>query len=286
MNIKAMLMDSTPIEGLSEFVVKELEKEDAGVEVLLGEVSEPGNNEDVDSVIEDAKIQDGILVDNIDNFEKNFLDFSNPDAIYFVVAMKRFKDGNKDVRNRYVDYAGKWFINSKAKWDACVPEFKTVSDKENARIYAYPNARSAAQISYFGGILKKKGERNPYSKAAGRSYDLPERPITHMDVDSTDPVIIDRVRKVLKEEGIVPVLEYRSTSGGIHFIMPDKRVLDVDWSTKDVGTKKDITTGRYDPYSVAAPEVDKPLILYYDGSKSTADYSQYSAKRQKRGIQV
>lgn len=280
MNIRAMLMDSGSIEGISEFAVRELEKEDAPVEVLLG------GSLPVGIVVEDSKIQDGILVDNIDNFEKKFLDFSNPDSIYFVVAMKRFKDGNTDVRNRYVEYSEKWFINSKAKWDACVPEFKAVSDKENARIYAYPNARSAAQISYFGSILKKKGERNPYSKAAGRSYDLPERPITHLDVDSTDPVIIDRVRAVLEDAGIIPVLEYTSTSGGIHFILPDKRVLDIDWSTKNVGTKKDIKTGRYDPYSVAAPETDKPMILYYDGSKSTADYGQYAAKRQKRGIQV
>lgn len=283
MNIKAMLFDSSPLEGISEFVVSALEEEDASVELIIG-ASE--GSEESEVLIEDSKIQDGILVDNIDNFKNNFLDFSNPDALYFVVAMKRFKDGNTDVRNRYVEYTDKWFINSNAKWDQCVPEFKKVSKRDNARIYAYPNARSAAQISLFGGMLKKRGERNPFSKAAGRSYDLPERPITHLDVDSTDPVIVERVRKVLKEANIVPVLEYTSTSGGVHFILPDKRVFDIDWSTKDVGTKKDVSTGRYDPYSVAAPEMDKPMLLYYDGVNSTANYTQYAQKRQKRGIDV
>lgn len=284
MNIKLMLRDSEVDEGLSDFVVERLEKEDAPVEVVIGQ-DISGDDIDGGFVVSDSRIQDGILVDNIENFEKLFLDFSNPDAVYFVVAMKRFKDGNTDVRNRYVSYVGKWFINSKEKWDACVPEFKEVSKRENARIYAFPNARSAAQISYYGSLLKKRGESHPYSKAAGRSYDLPERPITHLDVDTTDPIIIDRVRRVLEDEHIEPLLEYRSPSGGIHFIFPDKRVLDIDWSTKDVGTKRDIYTGRYDPYSVAAPEIDKPMLLYYDGAQSTASYDQYTLKRQKRGIQ-
>lgn len=114
MNIKAMLFDSSPLEGISEFVVSALEEEDASVELIIG-ASE--GSEESEVLIEDSKIQDGILVDNIDNFKNNFLDFSNPDAIYFVVAMKRFKDGNTDVRNRYVEYTDKWFINSNAKWD-------------------------------------------------------------------------------------------------------------------------------------------------------------------------
>lgn len=275
MNIKKLLDDrlSQVPEELVEDVIDKLESEDSDVVV-------PVYTDD------DLRLSDGHLVDNIDAFASKFLDFTNPDAVYFVVAMRRFKDGNTDVRNRYVEYPEKWFINSQAKWDASVQSFYDVSHKYNARIYAYPNARSAAQISFHGARLKAQGVRNPYSRAAGRSFDLPERPITHMDIDSTDPVILARVREVLDEEGLQPIFEYVSPSGGFHFIFGDKRVFQVDWSTKGVGTIRDIRTGRYDPYSVVAPELDKPLLLYYDGGQSTADYIQYSQKRAKRGIDV
>ena len=236
------------------------------------------------SDVADSRLSDAVDVNNIDAFAQKFLDFSNPDAVYFVVAMKRFKDGNTDVKNRYVEYSDKWFINSQAKWDASVPQFVKVSQDNNARIYAYPNARSASQIAFYGGQMKANGVRNPYSRAAGRSYDLPERPITHLDVDSTDPKVLQRVRDVLKREGLVPVLEYTSTSGDKHFIFGDKSVFKIDWSAEGVGTVKDIRTGKYDPYSVVAPELGKPMLLYYEGSGSTANYSQYNAKRQKRGI--
>lgn len=228
-------------------------------------------NEMIDE--ERTENQDGTV--EVDNFQtvSEFMKFEKPgDTIYFVKIIKRDKD-NPGQKSQFdaCQYLKEFYFKSNQEFMDAENEIKTLCKSLNARAYIYMNPRSKAVIDKYTKIEMQKIQRNAYTRAkygghemalaAGRSLDLPERPICFVDVDSDDQKDINAAMKIIQDAGIKPIFAYRSLNNGIHIILPNKedaKKLDFTPITGDLSG-----LGRRAKMNAkVGVEIDKAVLLY------------------------
>ena len=225
-------------------------------------------------LVEDrTEMGDGsVEIDNFDNCA-DIMNYTHPgDTIYFVQIIKRDKD-NPGTKSQFngCTYLKEFYFKSNDEFRAAENEIKTLCKSLNARAYIYLNARSKAVIDKYTQVELNKARHNRYNQtkygghemalAAGRSLDLPERPLCFLDIDSDDFNIIKKVQEMLRQAGITPLFAYRSLNNGLHIVLPDK----------DAAKKLDLSivngkgydrTQRMKMNAVVGLEIDKPCLLY------------------------
>ena len=223
---------------------------------------------------EDRIVSDDGTVE-IDNFDNcaSVMKYEHPgDTIYFVQIVKRDKD-NPGVKSQFnaCSYLKEFYFKSEQEFRAAETEIKTLCKSLNARAYIYMNPRSKQVIDKFtqremDKIKRHRSLRQQYGGhemaiAAGRSLDLPERPLCFIDIDTEDFNVIRKVQEMLKDAGITPLFAYRSLNNGLHIILPDKeQAKKLDLSI--INGKGWDATKRMAMNAQVSLEIDKPTLLY------------------------
>lgn len=201
--------------------------------------------------------QDRRIVDNFDLVSK-YMDFSNPDDVYFVQIIKRWKD-NKDkpeadawksagkLKGSYhsgAEYLDYYLIHSASELDSLKSEIIKACTYNNARAYVSINSRSQTQVNNYMVKFKARHGNNPndprVKNAEAILYGMPrtgpawrnERLRVLLDIDTTrDSTVNIGGKKVnvwnetknrLKKLGVKVVAEYETPSGGLHLILNNK----------------------------------------------------------------
>lgn len=204
----------------------------------------------------------------VDNFDlvSNLMNFKSDDDFYFLEIIKRKKDNPNDAF-RYRQFITYYWIKSTAHLQSLKQEIIDICLKNNARAYIYMNPRSAQVVNDYAKVLVKRfAQRGKgYGKyrgheiefASGQHKDWDSRPISFLDIDSTDTTIFKKVHEILDEHGITPLAEYKTPNGGLHILLPDKRARYIDWSMFD--------NGEYlGQYATVHCNIDSPSILFSD----------------------
>lgn len=223
---------------------------------------------------EDRTVSDDGTVE-IDNFDNcaGLMKFEHPgDTIYFVKIVKRDKD-NPGIKSPYdaCQYIKEFYFKTESEFRAAESEIKQLCKSLNARAYIYMNPRSKQTIDKYTQIEIQKIKRHKsltrqyggheMAVAAGRSLDLPERPLCFIDIDTDDFNVIRKVQEMLKDAGITPLFAYRSLNNGLHIVLPNKddaKKLDLSI----INGKGWDATKKMAMNAKVSLEIDKPTLLY------------------------
>ena len=273
------------------------------------------NKQDTGQTIEGAAITESELMEDnvvyqdkkvVDNFEtlKGYMQFNNPDDVYFVQIIKRWKD-NKDKPNAAqwkaqgkakgsyhagAEYLNYWLIHSNAELDAIRDEVIKACSYNNARAYITINSRSQNQVNNYIGQFKSRfaDPNDPRVKnAEAILYGMPktgpawrnERLRVLLDIDTVRESVVtlpngkkvnvwDETRRRLNSLNIKIACEYETPSGGLHLIINNKNnrnLKDFYRGLKDFDGGKDL-----DKLATVHPSEDIKMVLY-----SNVDTSGY-----------
>lgn len=203
------------------------------------------------------------IVDNF-NLVVKLLNFKSDDDFYFVEIIKRKKDNPNDAF-RYRQFISYYWITSREQLLSLKDEIINTCVNNNARAYIYMNPRSAQVVKDYAKVLVKRfAQRGKgYGKyrgheiefASGQHKDWDSRPISFLDIDSTDTKIFDKVHQILAAYDITPMAEYKTPNGGLHILLPDKKARYLDWSMFDDGKQ-------LGQYATVHFNIDSPTLLY------------------------
>ncbi len=218
------------------------------------------------SILFEDKIQtNDYTVDNFD-LVASLMNFNSDDDFYFVEVIKRKKDNPNDAF-RYRQFITYYWIKSIDELQSKKQEIMDICLQNNARAYIYMNPRSAKVVNdYAKKLMVKFAQKGKgYGKyrgheiefASGQHKDWDSRPISFLDIDSTDKNIFDQVHKILDAYGITPMAEYTTPNGGLHILLPDKKARYLDWSMFDGGKQ-------LGQYSTVHFNIDSPTLLFSD----------------------
>ena len=175
-----------------------------------------------------------ILVDNFDMVYK-LLEFNpNGDDFYFVQIIKRYKDNPNDDKRQGNYRNGAWYLNS---WrihsvdelKQLRPQIINICNQNNARAYITINPRSTQETDNYINYLKRKlgpNAQNIEDRVAGapKHGDNWKNSRLRFFYDGDTKIGRDQAeaKDILKMCGFTPIGEYKTPSGGIHILMPDK----------------------------------------------------------------
>ena len=251
---------------------------------------------------ENVCYQDKRVVDNF-NLVDNYMEFNNPDDVYFVQIIKRWKD-NKDkpgaedwkaqgkAQGTYhsgAEYLSYYLIHSQAELDALKPDIIKACTYNNARAYISINSRSQNQVNQYIGKFKSRFAPNDprYMHAEAILYGMAktgpawrnERLKVLLDIDTTrdattkmpDGTVVNiwnETRKRLNNYGIKIAAEYETPSGGLHLILNNKNNRNLKPFYAGL---KDFDGGRnLDRLATVHPSEDIKMVLY--SNVDTAGY--------------
>lgn len=233
----------------------------------------------------------------VDNFEllKNYMEFNNPDDVYFVQIIKRWKD-NKDkpdaeqwrskgkLQGTYHsggEFLNYWLIHSNTDLDNIRSQIIKICTYNNARAYISINSRSQNQVNAYIGKFKsrflsndpryKNAEAILYGQAKTGPNWKNERFKVLLDIDTTRDSkakmpngksvnIWDEVKHRLNTYNIKVAAEYETPSGGLHLILNNKNNRNLApfyKGLKDFDDGKDL--GRL---AIVHPSEDIKMVLY------------------------
>lgn len=218
------------------------------------------------NITEDVDLHSQYTIDNFDLVSK-IMKFNSDDDFYYVEIIKRKKDNPTDSF-RYRQFIKYYTITSTSQLQSLKPEIMQICQDNNARAYILLNPRSAKLVADYTQVLKQRfAQRGKgFGKYRGHEYEFAagqhkenwdSRPISFIDIDSTDTKIFQKVRDILKMYGIEPLAEYKTPNGGLHIIVPDKKAKYIDFSSFDGGKH----LGRY---ATVHFNMDSPTLLYSD----------------------
>lgn len=218
------------------------------------------------SLYEDVDTHSQYTVDNFDLVSK-IIQFNSSDDFYYVEIIKRKKDNPTDAF-RYRQFIKYYVITSVQQLQSLKQEIMQLCQNNNARAYILLNPRSASQVAAYTSILKKRfAQRGKgYGKYRGHEFEFAagqhkenweSRPISFIDIDSTDTRIFAKVKDILNMYGIQPTAEYKTPNGGLHIIVPDKKAKYIDFSSFDNGK-------HLGKYATVHFNMDSPTLLYSD----------------------
>ena len=242
----------------------------------------------------------------VDNFEllKGYMEFNNPDDVYFVQIIKRWKD-NKDKpdadawraagRKKGSYHSGGEFLNyylihSNSELDSLKSEIIKACSYNNARAYISINSRSQNAVNAYMSKFKsrftdpndprvKNAEAILYGQAKSGPAWKNERFKVLLDIDTTRDAtakmpdgkvvnIWDETKKRLKDFNIKVAAEYETPSGGLHLILNNKNNRNCRPFYKGL---KDFDGGRdLDRLATVHPSEDIKMVLY--SNVDTAGY--------------
>lgn len=195
----------------------------------------------------------------VDNFEmiKDYMEFKNPDDVYFVQIIKRWKD-NKDKPDADAwraagkaagsyhsggEFLNYWLIGSPQELDQHKADIIKACNYNNARAYISINSRRKSQVDAYMDQFKARFPKNdPRYKNAeailyGQAKTGPswknERLRVLLDIDTTRDAkvkmpngqtvnIWDETEKRLADYNVKVVARYETPSGGLHLILNNK----------------------------------------------------------------
>lgn len=195
----------------------------------------------------------------VDNFEKlkNYMEFNNPDDVYFVQIIKRWKD-NKDkpdadkwkaegvTKGTYhsgAEYLNYWLVHSHQELESLKSTIIKACSYNNARAYISINTRSQNKVNAYIGKFKsrfsnpndprvKHAEAILYGQAKSGSAYKDERLKVLLDIDTTNDSKVkingqtvnvwNEVKNRLSKFNIKVSAEYETPSGGLHLILNNK----------------------------------------------------------------
>lgn len=260
-----------------------------------------GTTIDGNSITESELIEDNVCYQSkrvVDNFDllKGYMEFNNPDDVYFVQIIKRWKD-NKDkpdaeqwrttgkAKGSYHsggEFLNYWLIHSPAELDTLKNEIVKVCSYNNARAYISINSRSQNQVNAYMSKFKgrfsdpndprvKNAEAILYGQAKTGSAWKNERFKVLLDIDTTrdskatmpDGSVVniwDEVKHRLGKYNIKVAAEYETPSGGLHLILNNKNNRNLRPFYADL---KDFDGGRnLGKLSTVHPSEDIKMVLY------------------------
>lgn len=235
----------------------------------------------------------------VDNFEllNNYMEFNNPDDVYFVQIIKRWKD-NKDKpeadqwkaqgkqKGTYhsgAEYLNYWLIHSPQELANLKSDIIKACSYNNARAYISINSRSQNQTNAYMNKFKSRFQSNPndprYKHAEAILYGMPksgpawkdERLRVLLDIDTTRDAkakmpngktvnIWDETKKRLNDLNIKVAAEYETPSGGLHLILNNKNNRNLKPFYSGL---KDFDGGRnLDKLATVHPSEDIKMVLY------------------------
>lgn len=262
-----------------------------------------------DTITESELKEDNVCYQDkrvVDNFEllKGYMEFNNPDDVYFVQIIKRWKD-NKDKpdadawraagRKKGSYHSGGEFLNyylihSNSELDSLKSEIIKACSYNNARAYISINSRSQNAVNAYMSKFKSRftDPNDPRVKNAeailyGQTKSGPawknERFKVLLDIDTTRDAtakmpdgkvvnIWDETKKRLKDFNIKVAAEYETPSGGLHLILNNKNNRNCRPFYKGL---KDFDGGRdLDRLATVHPSEDIKMVLY--SNVDTAGY--------------
>lgn len=262
-----------------------------------------------DTITESELKEDNVYYQDkrvVDNFEllKGYMEFNNPDDVYFVQIIKRWKD-NKDKpdadawraagRKKGSYHSGGEFLNyylihSNSELDSLKSEIIKACSYNNARAYISINSRSQNAVNAYMSKFKsrftdpndprvKNAEAILYGQAKSGPAWKNERFKVLLDIDTTRDAtakmpdgkvvnIWDETKKRLKDFNIKVAAEYETPSGGLHLILNNKNNRNCRPFYKGL---KDFDGGRdLDRLATVHPSEDIKMVLY--SNVDTAGY--------------
>lgn len=262
-----------------------------------------------DTITESELKEDNVCYQDkrvVDNFEllKGYMEFNNPDDVYFVQIIKRWKD-NKDKpdadawraagRKKGSYHSGGEFLNyylihSNSELDSLKSEIIKACSYNNARAYISINSRSQNAVNAYMSKFKsrftdpndprvKNAEAILYGQAKSGPAWKNERFKVLLDIDTTrgatakmpDGKVVniwDETKKRLKDFNIKVSAEYETPSGGLHLILNNKNNRNCRPFYKGL---KDFDGGRdLDRLATVHPSEDIKMVLY--SNVDTAGY--------------
>lgn len=262
-----------------------------------------------DTITESELKEDNVCYQDkrvVDNFEllKGYMEFNNPDDVYFVQIIKRWKD-NKDKpdadawraagRKKGSYHSGGEFLNyylihSNSELDSLKSEIIKACSYNNARAYISINSRSQNAVNAYMSKFKsrftdpndprvKNAEAILYGQAKSGPAWKNERFKVLLDIDTTRDAtakmpdgkvvnIWDETKKRLKDFNIKVAAEYETPSGGLHLILNNKNNRNCRTFYKGL---KDFDGGRdLDRLATVHPSEDIKMVLY--SNVDTAGY--------------
>ena len=262
-----------------------------------------------DTITESELKEDNVCYQDkrvVDNFEllKGYMEFNNPDDVYFVQIIKRWKD-NKDKpdadawraagRKKGSYHSGGEFLNyylihSNSELDSLKSEIIKACSYNNARAYISINSRSQNAVNAYMSKFKsrftdpndprvKNAEAILYGQAKSGPAWKNERFKVLLDIDTTRDAtakmpdgkvvnIWDETKKRLKDFNIKVAAEYETPSGGLHLILNNKNNRNCRPFYKGL---KDFDGGRdLDRLATVHPSEDIKMVLY--SNVDTAGY--------------
>lgn len=254
-----------------------------------------------DTITESELKEDNVCYQDkrvVDNFEllKGYMEFNNPDDVYFVQIIKRWKD-NKDKpdadawraagRKKGSYHSGGEFLNyylihSNSELDSLKSEIIKACSYNNARAYISINSRSQNAVNAYMSKFKsrftdpndprvKNAEAILYGQAKSGPAWKNERFKVLLDIDTTRDAtakmpdgkvvnIWDETKKRLKDFNIKVAAEYETPSGGLHLILNNKNNRNCRPFYKGL---KDFDGGRdLDRLATVHPSEDIKMVLY------------------------
>ena len=236
------------------------------------------------------------LVDNFD-MVKNYMTFNNPDDVYFVQIIKRWKD-NKDkpgadawkaqgkAQGTYGhggEYLNYWLIGSPADLDKHRADIMRAAAYSNSRAYISINPRRKSQVDSYIDQFKARYGNNPndprvkhaeailYGQAKTGPAWRNERFRVLLDIDTPKDTIVklphgqrvtvwDETKKRLAAHGVLVVAEYETPSGGLHLILNNKNNRNLPAFYHGL---RDFDGGRdLDKLATVHPSEDIKMVLY------------------------
>ena len=235
----------------------------------------------------------------VDNFEmvKQYMTFTNPDDVYFVQIIKRWKD-NKDkpgadawkaqgkaqgTYNSGGEYLNYWLISSPADLDKVRADIMRACAYSNARAYISINPRRKSQVDAYIDQFKARYGNNPndprvkhaeailYGQAKTGAAWRNERFRVLLDIDTPKDTVVkmpngqsvnvwDETKKRLADQGILTVAEYETPSGGLHLILNNKNNRNLPAFYRSL---RDFDGGRdLDRLATVHPSEDIKMVLY------------------------
>ena len=262
-----------------------------------------------DTITESELKEDNVCYQDkrvVDNFEllKGYMEFNNPDDVYFVQIIKRWKD-NKDKpdadawraagRKKGSYHSGGEFLNyylihSNSELDSLKSEIIKACSYNNARAYISINSRSQNAVNAYMSKFKsrftdpndprvKNAEAILYGQAKSGPAWKNERFKVLLDIDTTrdatakmpDGKVVNiwyETKKRLKDFNIKVAAEYETPSGGLHLILNNKNNRNCRPFYKGL---KDFDGGRdLDRLATVHPSEDIKMVLY--SNVDTAGY--------------
>lgn len=262
-----------------------------------------------DTITESELKEDNVCYQDkrvVDNFEllKGYMEFNNPDDVYFVQIIKRWKD-NKDKpdadawraagRKKGSYHSGGEFLNyylihSNSELDSLKSEIIKACSYNNARAYISINSRSQNAVNAYMSKFKsrftdpndprvKNAEAILYGQAKSGPAWKNERFKVLLDIDTTRDAtakmpngkvvnVWDETKKRLKDFNIKVAAEYETPSGGLHLILNNKNNRNCRPFYKGL---KDFDDGRdLDRLATVHPSEDIKMVLY--SNVDTAGY--------------